>query len=301
MLLEYIKSTPFLLIIVEVIVPTVSLSATIMATICGYIENNVSILLLAFIIIVLCFSLIVYRIKRNYINLKSLYLNEDTFLAHMITNITEVRRLKEKEKINNVSVKTLDMNFQINEPGSHDSVQSEMGIIWKIHCKNLNKELINYHFLCSKSESKKKFDPKIEVKEFNETYPATLTNCSNGLYNHIALSFKNGNLPEYSDFELKIELNNYYRFMWNDCEVLFINAAMFGNSVEKINVKIIFKDSRVANKNISVYEVNNNNFSRVLIQQSSCQLCSNQRDYEYLFQYTKKSSNKFFIIAIPKN
>ena len=89
--------------------------------------------------------------------------------------------------------------------------------------------------------------------------------------------------------------------MWNDCEVLFINAAMFGNSVERIRATILFKDSRIANKNISVYEVNPNNFSRLLVQQSPCQPCTNGTDYIYCFEYNKKSSNKFFVIAIPKN
>lgn len=89
--------------------------------------------------------------------------------------------------------------------------------------------------------------------------------------------------------------------MWNDYEVLFVNTAMFGNSVEKLYIKVLFKSSRVANKTISVYEVNNNNFSRSLIQQSSCQLCANGTDYEYHFKYEKKLSNKFFIIAVPKN
>lgn len=69
--------------------------------------------------------------------------------------------------------------------------------------------------------------------------------------------------------------------MWNDCEVLLINAAMFGNSVEKIRATILFKDSRIANKNISVYEVNPNNFSRLLVQQSPCQPCTNGTGYIY--------------------
>ena len=297
LLIDYFKTTPVILIIFDLIAPILSTIGTIY----GYIDSNTPILLATFVLVVLFFLIKIHRIKKTCINIKSLYLDEDTFLSHMITNITEVRRFKEKDKINDVNVEKIDMNFQINEPNPNNSVQSDMDVTWKIHCKTLENELLNYHLLCSKSESKRGFNPQIKIREFTGTYSATITNLSNGLINHISLSFRNGKLLSHSDFELEIILEKYYRFMWNDCEVLLINAAMFGNSVEKIRATILFKDSRIANKNISVYEVNPNNFSRLLVQQSPCQPCTNGTGYIYCFEYNKKSSNKFFIIAIPKN
>lgn len=295
-LVDYFKTTPVILILFEFFSPLLSGIGTIY----GYISNNISILLSAFILVVIFFIIRIYTIKRKYINIKSLYLNEETFLSHMITNITEVRRLKRKEKINNVSVEALNMTFTI-EPTLNNSTQSDMEVTWIIRGKTSDNELLNYHLLCSKSESKRKFNPTIEIREFTNTYPATFTNLSNGLFNHISLNFMNGKLSARSEFELEINLQNYYRFMWNDCEVLFVNPAMFGNSTKNITVKVIFKDSKIANKTISVYEVNQNNFSRTLIEQTSCQLCANGTDYEYCFEYNKKSSNKFFIITVPKN
>lgn len=202
LLIDYFKTTPVILIIFDLIAPILSTIGTIY----GYIDSNTPILLATFVLVVLFFLIKIHRIKKTCINIKSLYLDEDTFLSHMITNITEVRRFKEKEKINAVNVEKIDMNFQINEPNPNNSVQSDMDVTWKIHCKTLENELLNYHLLCSKSESKRGFNPQIKIREFTGTYSATITNLSNGLINHISLSFRNGKLLSHSDFELKIIL-----------------------------------------------------------------------------------------------
>lgn len=296
LLIDYFKSTPTLLIIFDLFAP--SLSAV--GTIYGYINSNTPFLLIALILIVLFFLTKIYRIRRNYVSIKNLYLDEDTLLSDLIACMTETRKLKENEKINKVNVKELDIHFQINETDPNNPIQSDMDVTWKLSCKTFDSELLNYHLLCTRSESKREFNPQVQVKEFTGTYPATVTNLSNGLFNHISVCFRNGKIQSHSEFELELVLKEYYRFMWNDCEVLYVNAALFGNSVEKIKATILFKGSRIANKNISVYEVDPNNFSRKLVQQSPCQACVNGTDYEYCFEYNKKSSNKSFIIAIPK-
>ena len=292
---DYWKSTSLLLKIIDVILPLLSLIGSVY----GYIHGNTLFLLSVIIAVVAFFVIIIYRMKRNYINIKNLYLDEETFLSSMIRNITEVQRLKKKDNINNVNVKSLDINYEIYS-SSNNSIQSDMNVTWKIHCKAVDRDLLNYHLVCSKSESMRDFNPTIDIREFNENYSAIYANHSNGLFNHISLNFKKGKLYANSEFEVTMKLYNYYRFMWNDCEVLILNASMYGNSVEKITASIIFKDSRIANRIISVYEVKQNNFKRILIQQNSCQL-DNGSDYKYSFEYDKKTADKVFIFVIPKN
>ena len=88
LLIDYFKTTPVILIIFDLIAPILSTIGTIY----GYIDSNTPILLATFVLVVLFFLIKIHRIKKTCINIKSLYLDEDTFLSHMITNITEVRR-----------------------------------------------------------------------------------------------------------------------------------------------------------------------------------------------------------------
>ena len=294
LLREYFKITPILLIILDLGFPIFSFWGSIY----GFLNENTGVLLFFILAITAFFTIKIYRIKRTHVNLRNLYLNNDTFLSHMIMNITEVKRLREKEKINNVKVISLDVHFNIINSPNNNNKESDMDVLWNVRCKTLNNELLNYHILCSKSDSRRKYNPIIEVKEFDKNYVANVNNMSNDLFNHLSVVFINGRLQKNTDFSVKIDLRNYYKFMWTDCEVLFINTSMFGTTIENLNLKLTFKDARIKDKNISVYEVDKNNFNRILIQQSTCQI--NNGVYEYSFN-SNKASDKFFLIAIPKS
>lgn len=137
------------------------------------------------------------------------------------------------------------------------------------------------------------------IKDINNKYKVTPKSYDNNLLNHFKVVFKNGAMPRNTDFNVTIELNDYYTFLWNNCEVIIVNAALWGDTVERTKINLTFDEEKIADTFISTYIVSQTNFQRQLVKEAVCTK-NNSGKYEYQFDYNKKTSDAFFLIKIPK-
>lgn len=292
---EYFQNTPFIIFLLSCLPPISSLISIIWSLI----SKNPFFIFIAVLCILVYFIIEYIDKKNNYINLKSLYLDNDTYLINTITSIIETKKLKQNSNINHVNVDELKCIYKVSKANIDFPQQSKLDVEWVISGNTLDKELYNYNIIYTKDKVIKCSNPKVKIKEIKEEYDAVVSIQNNNLLNHFEVAFKNGSLPRNSQFVMSIELNDYYKFLWNDCEILIINTFLWGDKIQKVNINLTFEDSKIANSIISVYKVSSINFQRKLVNQAPCQK-NDSNQYEYHFNYDKKISNAFFIIKIPK-
>ncbi len=137
------------------------------------------------------------------------------------------------------------------------------------------------------------------IKDINKKYAANINSDYNNLLNHCEIVLENEVIPCDTDFNVDVELNNYYTFRWDYCEVIIINTSLWGDVVEKTTIKLTFDEEKISNSVISIYKVSQTNFQRQLLKRGVCRK-NNLGKYEYQFEHNKKTSNAFFLIKIPK-
>lgn len=98
----------------------------------GLISKNLNLLWIAVFILML-FCLWLY-INKNYIKIKNLFLDDDTYLINTIISIIEIKKLKKLNNINHVKVKELECFYTINN-SNPDLQQSKLNVKWQISCK----------------------------------------------------------------------------------------------------------------------------------------------------------------------
>ena len=227
-----------------------------------YLQDNLIGVILIFVLVVLYHSYIIY-IKKNYIKTSNFSLEDDTFLINTIFSVLTINKLKKSQNINNVHVTNLVVSYNI---GEEINDKSNLDLKWYVEGHNLNEDLYQYDFMCTKSESKRKFIPIIKMNNKDMVFDFDFNNC---LFNHVCIRFPEGKLGKNQNFELNISLNNYFQFYKKECEVLVINPYRYGNSVDNLKIIIEFQNPNIESCNLEVYRVNIINFNRKKIFSSS--------------------------------
>lgn len=190
----------------------------------------------------------------------------------------------------------MTVNFSINK--TNEPAQSDLNVTWNVDCIVVDKEISDYYMVYSKSDSKRKANPIATIKSENEDYVANIKEMNTGIYNCFLAGLQPGKLPVNRYFHATIELNNYYRFVWEDYDTLMVNTNLYGKSVDKIDIVLTCDDIRISNAIISIYEVNPDNLHKKFIQY--LKYTNENGIHTFSFSSNKIKPKCLYLILIPK-
>lgn len=178
---------------------------------------------------------------------------------------------------------------------------SPLNVRWEIDVKPNDKPIPQYHAIFSSKYTDR--TPKVTASAtlFNGTIiNANVTPIEDTeILNHYRLTFGSVKVGE-SQMVLNVNLDDYYTFLWDKYETFLFNPYVWGKSIDKISITVIFLDERIENTDISLYAVDQNSFSRELLQCHKCDKTTN----EYVFNYKddrNMQNGKSFLIVIPSH
>lgn len=297
--IDYLKNTPIFLVISSVTSITSIISAAI-STLFSILLDNPYILIYVLLFIVIIQFITNFYISTHSVNINQLYLDKETFLLDVLTNIMEVNRIKNTEDINHVKVENLTVTCTIDNPTKISPLESNLNIEWKASCIVLDQKIYDYHMIYSKSDSKRKANPKVTItSNDSEKYEAIITEMNTGIYNRFWAKLEPGVLPVDTEFDVTIKLENYFRFIWSDYETLMVNTNLYGTCIEEVNIILIFENDMIANTNITIYEIDQITLKRKKIQHLSHKIENSK--HVYSFHKKSKIEKCTFLIVIPKS
>lgn len=288
---DYWNRTSIFIIFVDLFLPLISTTIAVISAI----YNHPTILVALLILVLAAHIFYAAKVNREYIRFDNLYLNDEVSLLNDITNIIQLRRLKNQGICNNVNVKDLNIYYNIKETSNPE--EGKMDVKWVVNCKPTKKNsLIAYHILFSKERTEN--EPKLSawVTLFGgKIVEGVFKKEKDNVVNHYSLTFNGITLGE-SQFELTILVNDYYKHIWNQYETFSINPMLWGKSVENLKMELTFESDKVADRQINAYTVNPKNLNRESRKSGSCTLV----DGVLKFEHSENNISDFCLIVVDK-